>query len=86
MGLRAHRGGDRKLGITVSATSVRRILRRHGLCPAPRRHCGPTWVEFGKSAVSQQAAEENDSGSGDEIGVLEHAGAEPPTQHRGAQA
>jgi putative transposase len=35
-----------KLGITVSATSVRRILRRHGLCPAPRRHCGPTWVEF----------------------------------------
>jgi putative transposase len=35
-----------KLGITVSATSVRRILRRHGLCPAPRRHCGPSWVEF----------------------------------------
>jgi Histidine kinase-, DNA gyrase B-, and HSP90-like ATPase len=30
-------GGCRKLGVRVSATSVRMILRRHGLGPAPRR-------------------------------------------------
>jgi hypothetical protein len=39
-------GEARKVGVRVSATSVRRILRRHGLGPAPRRHGGPTWVEF----------------------------------------
>lgn len=33
-----------KLGIPVSATSVRRVLRRSGLGPAPRG--GPTWSEF----------------------------------------
>jgi transposase InsO family protein len=38
-------GEMRKLGIAVSATSVRSILRRHGLGPAPRRG-GPSWVEF----------------------------------------
>lgn len=39
-------GEARRLGLTVSATSVRRILRGHGLTPAPRRHGGPTWVSF----------------------------------------
>lgn len=34
-----------KLGVAVSASSVRAILRRHGLGPAPRRG-GPNWVEF----------------------------------------
>jgi putative transposase len=34
-----------KLGITVSATAIRMVLRRHGLGPAPRRS-GPTWSEF----------------------------------------
>ncbi len=34
-----------KLGITVSATAIRTVLRRHGLGPAPRRS-GPTWSEF----------------------------------------
>jgi len=34
-----------KLGITVSATAIRTLLRREGLGPAPR--CGaPTWAEF----------------------------------------
>jgi transposase InsO family protein len=34
--------------VRVSATSVRRILRRHGLGPAPRRG-GPTWTQFLRS-------------------------------------
>jgi hypothetical protein len=34
-----------KLGVTVSATSIRTILRRHRLGPAPRRG-GPTWIQF----------------------------------------
>jgi putative transposase len=38
-------GECRNLGVRVSATSVRRILRRHSLGPAPRRG-GPTWVQF----------------------------------------
>jgi putative transposase len=38
-------GECRKLGVSVSATSVRTILRRHHLGPAPRRH-GPTWTQF----------------------------------------
>jgi putative transposase len=38
-------GECRSLGVRVSATSVRRILRRHGLGPAPRRG-GPTWAQF----------------------------------------
>jgi putative transposase len=38
-------GECRKLGVRVSATSVRRILRRHGIGPAPRRG-GPTWTAF----------------------------------------
>jgi hypothetical protein len=38
-------GECRKLGVRVSATSVRNILRRHRLGPAPRRG-GPTWTGF----------------------------------------
>jgi transposase InsO family protein len=34
-----------KLGVRVSATSVRTILRRHDVGPAPRRG-GPSWVDF----------------------------------------
>jgi putative transposase len=40
-----------KLGMKVSATSVRNILRRHGLGPAPRRG-GPTWAEFLRSQAA----------------------------------
>jgi putative transposase len=37
----------RQLGVAVSATSVRTILHRHGLDPAPQRsRKGPTWVEI----------------------------------------
>lgn len=40
-------GELQKLGIGISASSVRRILRRRGLGPAPRS--GPTWSEFLRS-------------------------------------
>jgi putative transposase len=38
-------GECRKLGVVVSATPVRSILRRHRLGPAPRRS-GPSWTAF----------------------------------------
>ena len=38
-------GECRKLGVTLSATTVRNVLRRHHLKPAPRRS-GPSWTEF----------------------------------------
>jgi hypothetical protein len=38
-------GELRKLGIRVGATTIRMLLRRHGLGPAPRR-TGPTWGQF----------------------------------------
>ncbi len=39
------RGELAKLGIRVSATAIRTLLRRSGLGPAPRRS-EPTWGEF----------------------------------------
>jgi putative transposase len=39
------RGELAKLGIRVSATKIRTLLRANGLGPAPRRD-GPTWSEF----------------------------------------
>lgn len=38
-------GELRKLGIRVGATTIRTLLRRHELGPAPRRG-GPSWSEF----------------------------------------
>jgi len=40
-----------KVGVNVSVSSVRNVLRRHRLGPAPRRG-GPTWVEFLRSQTS----------------------------------
>ena len=45
-------GECRKLGVAISATSVRNVLRRHRLRPAPRTS-GPSWSEF----LRAQAAE-----------------------------
>jgi len=42
------RGELAKLGIRVSASAIRTLLRRHGLGPAPRGG-GPTWAEFLRS-------------------------------------
>jgi putative transposase len=41
-------GELRKLGIRVGATTIRALLRRGGLGPAPRRG-GPTWTQFLKA-------------------------------------
>jgi len=41
-------GELRKVGVRVGASTIRRILRAHGLGPAPRRE-GPTWSEFLRS-------------------------------------
>jgi hypothetical protein len=40
-------GELRKLGIRVGASSIKRLLAREGLGPAPRR--GPSWSEFLRS-------------------------------------
>jgi putative transposase len=40
-----------KLGMRVSATSVRNVLHRDGLGPAPRRS-GPTWAQFLRSQAA----------------------------------
>jgi putative transposase len=45
------RGELLKLGIRVSATTIRTIMLRHGLDPAPRR-TGPTWTEFLRSQAA----------------------------------
>ena len=41
-----------KLGLAVSATSVRNILRLEGLGPAPRRRGGPGWSAFLRAQAS----------------------------------
>src|SRR5665811_1616432 len=38
-------GELKKIGVTVSKTSVASVLRRHGFPPAPRQ-MGPTWSQF----------------------------------------
>jgi hypothetical protein len=48
-------GECRKIGVRVSATSVRTILRRHRLGPAPRRG-GPTWTQFLRSQAAGMLA------------------------------
>jgi len=45
------RGELRGLGIRVGATTIRSLLRRHGLGPAPSRD-GPSWSEFLKAQAS----------------------------------
>jgi transposase len=42
------RGELAKLGIKVSATTIRTLLRANGIGPAPRRN-GPSWGEFLRS-------------------------------------
>jgi len=48
-------GELRKLGVQIGATTIRRILRAHGLGPAPRRS-GPSWSEFLKAQADGMLA------------------------------
>src|ERR1035441_2490055 len=48
--MRAHPGRAAQAGDRVSATSIRRVLRHHGLGPVPRG--GPTWSEFLRAQAS----------------------------------
>jgi len=48
-------GELRRLGIGVSATTIRTLLRRAGLGPAPRR-VGPTWAEFLRAQAKEVIA------------------------------
>jgi putative transposase len=41
-----------KLGVSVSASSVRTIVRREGLGPAPRQRGGPSWSTFLRTQAS----------------------------------
>ena len=50
-------GEARKLGVAVSASSVRAILRRYGVGPAPRRG-GRSWVDFLRSQAAGALATE----------------------------
>ena len=47
-------GECRKLGIRVSATTLRRILRRHRLGTAPR--LGPSWTAFLRAQAARMLA------------------------------
>jgi hypothetical protein len=49
------RGELAKLGISVSATKIRTLLRANGLGLAPRRN-GPTWSEFLRSQATGKAS------------------------------
>jgi len=50
-------GELRKIGVGVSASSVRSILRRNGLGPAPTRsRKGPSWVDFLKAQTAGTVA------------------------------
>jgi len=50
-GYRRIQGELKKLDVSISATAICSLLRRHGFQPAPRRD-GPSWKEF----LAQQAA------------------------------
>lgn len=50
-GVRRIKGELLKLGIRVSATAIRMLLRQHRIPPAPRRS-GPTWRQFIRAHAS----------------------------------
>jgi transposase len=73
-------GECRKLGVSVSATSVRTILHRHRLGPAPRGS-GPTWTEFTRRPARRPSVDGETptvapSGQflGPQSGALSHSG------------
>jgi transposase InsO family protein len=50
-GYRRIQGELAKLGVRLAASTIARIMKDHGLGPAPRRH-GPTWRQFLRTQAS----------------------------------
>ncbi len=77
-------GELRKLGIQVGATTIRALLRRHGLGPAPRR-CGPTWAQFlraqAEGVVACDLLHGGDDPTPDPLCVVLH-----PAQHQAGRS
>jgi transposase InsO family protein len=54
-GYRRIQGELRKLGVRLAASTISRIMKDHGLGPAPRRR-GPTWRQFLRAQASRIVA------------------------------
>ena len=70
-GYKRIRGELLKLGHDVSAMTIRNILRRHDLGPAPRRS-GPTWTEFLRTQADSILA--SDFFTGSKVGSVQRRG------------
>jgi len=54
-GYRRIQGELRKLGVRLAASTIARVMKDHGLGPAPRRN-GPTWRQFLRAQASSVVA------------------------------
>jgi hypothetical protein len=71
------KGALAKLGVRVSATAIRTLLRRHGLGPAPRRS-GPTWSQVlrgqARGVLAADLLHRGDGVAAHAVRVLRHRG------------
>jgi len=79
------RGERMKLEIRISATTVRTILLRSGLDPAPRR-AGPTWTPVppvtGGGDLGDRLLQRRDDRTEDDLGPVLHRALDPPRAPR----